>query len=172
MAKLNNSDSKKIKELIKKVKALAERGEKGERDVAKSKLTELMDKYKITKFEESKRKKRTFRLADFNDCKTIMVHCILDTQPKADIEGSLQKKELYCLLTDEEYIDICEKFNHYFPEFHRQREAFTKAFIIKNDLGIIDGESSDDDDSVNDISGIIGGIKQTSYKNKKLLQVA
>ena len=140
MAKIKNNDSKKIRELIKKVKVLAERGEKGERDVAKVKLKELMEKYQLTKFEESKSKKRSFKLVDFNDCKTIMVHCILDTKKTAQVEGDERKKELYCGLTDEEYIDVCEKFNHYYPEFCNQREAFVKAFILTNNLGIVDGE--------------------------------
>lgn len=138
MAKIKDSDSKKIKALMVKVKALADKGEGGEKENAKKKLNELLEKYNITKFEEKKYKKRTFKLADFNDCKTIMTHCIIDTNKNASIEGYKAKKELYVKLSDEEYIDICEKFNHYYPIFHRQRESFVKAFILKNDLGITD----------------------------------
>lgn len=169
MAKVDNSDSRKVMELIRKVRTLAERGENGERDNAKVKLRELMEKYQITKFEESKKKKRSFKLADFNDCKTIMVHCILDTVAKAKIDGSLQKRELYCNMTDVQYIEVCEKFNHYYPEFHRQREAFVKAFILKNDLGIVDSQSGEenDSDSVSDIANIIGSVKPSSYKSRK-----
>lgn len=172
MRKNNNSDSKKIKELIRKVRTLAERGDKGEREVAKEKLRELMNKYHIKKFEESKSKKRSFKLADFNDCKTIMIHCILDTQPKAKVEGSLQKKELYCNLTDEEYIDVCEKFNHYFPEFHKQRDFFVKAFILSNDLGIVEDVFGEDEieSSLNSIMSIMKNIKPTSYKKHKQLE--
>jgi len=119
MAKIKDSDSKKIKSLITKVKALADKGEGGEKENAKKKLSELLDKYNITKFEEKKYKKRTFKLADFNDCKTIMTHCIIDTNKNACIEGYKAKKELYVKLTDGEYIDVCEKFNHYYPIFHR-----------------------------------------------------
>ena len=173
MAKIDNSDSRKIKELMRKVRTLAERGENGERENAKTKLKELMQKYQITKFEESKKRKRSFKLADFNDCKTIMVHCILDTVSKAKIDGSLQKRELYCNMTDVEYIEVCEKFNHYYPEFHRQREGFIKAFILKNDLGIVDSKSGeeDDSDSISDILNIIGSVKQSSYKVRKGLSL-
>lgn len=165
MAKINNSDSKKIKELIKKVRVLAERGEKNEKEVALCKLKELMAKYQIKKFEESKHKKRVFKLVDFGDCKTIMVHCILDTNPKTSVDGSKQKKELYCTLTDEEYINVCEKFNHYYPEFVKQREVFVKAFIVANNLGIIDGESDVSEDVVNEIKDMLSNVKATNYKN-------
>jgi len=163
-------DSKKIKELIAKVKTLAERGEKGERENAKDKLKMLLDKYNITKFEESKVKERFFKLVDFNDCKTIMVHCIIDTNRDAEIIGDARKKELYCKLTDKEYVDICEKFNHYYPEYYRQKESLIKAFIIKNDLGI-DGIEDDDEvtiseDEINGINKIINSIVKKPYKDK------
>lgn len=170
MAKINDKDSKKIKLLMSKVKALADKGEAGERETAKRKLAELLVKYNITKFEESKYKKRSFKLSDFNDCKTIMVHCILDTVPKIDIDGNRSKKELYCKLTDEQYIDVCQKFNHYFPEFHKQREAFVKAFIIKNDLGIVEGDSDIELDEIKHIKDMFSVVDEKRYgKNEKLL---
>ena len=171
MAKLNNSDSTKIRSLIKKVKALAEHGELGEKESAKVKLNQLLDKYQIKIFEEAKKKKRSFKLADFGDCKTIMVHCIFDTDSIAKIEGSKQKKELYCKLTDEEYIDVCEKFNHYYPDFYRQREAFIKAFILKNDLGIVDGDGDDDieQEMVSNINNLMNSVQANRLlKHKEL----
>lgn len=167
MAKIKNSDSEKIKQLIKKVKVMAERGDKGEREVARAKLNELTSKYQITKFEENKKKKRSFKLLDFNDCKTIMTHCILDTC-NVEIEGSLQKKELYCVLTDEQYIKVCEKFNHYYPEFYKQREAFIKAFIIKNDLGI-DKTIDSEDNSASDVLDMMGSVKKSRHEKFKEL---
>ena len=162
-------DSKKIKELIAKVKKLAERGEKGERENAKDKLKMLLDKYNITKFEESKIKERSFKLSDFNDCKVIMVHCIIDTNKDCEINGDARKKELYCKLSDKEYVDVCEKFNHYYPEYYRQKESLIKAFIIKNDLGI-DGIEDDDvtisEDEINGINEIINSIVKKPYKKK------
>lgn len=149
MAKIKDSDSGKIKQLIQKVRALADKGEGGEKESAKIKLNELLEKYNIKKFEEKASKKRVFKLADFNDCKTIMTHCIIDTFKSAKIEGYRAKKELYCKLTDEQYIDICQKFNHYFPIFVRQRENFIKAFILKNDLGISDLTPTQNDNTEN-----------------------
>ena len=162
MAKINDSDTKKIKALIIKVKALADKSEGGEKENAKRKLTELLLKYNITKFEENKYKKRTFKLADFNDCKTIMIHCVIDTNKNASIEGYKAKKELYCKLTDEEYVEVCEKFNHYYPIFNRQRENFVKAFILKNDLGIAESTNSvenTEDEGLAEISDFFKNIE-------------
>jgi hypothetical protein len=165
---MKNCDSKKIKQLIAKVKTLAERGEKGERENAKNKLKMLLDKYNITKFEESKYKERCFKLTNFDDCKTIMVHCIIDTNKDAEISGDA-KKELYCKLTDKEYVDVCEKFRHYYPEYYRQKEFLIKAFIIKNDLGINgveDDEMIISEDEINGINEIINSIVKKPYKYK------
>lgn len=173
MAEIKDSDSGKIKLLIQKVRALADKGEGGEKENAKRKLSELLEKYNIKKFEEKASKKRVFKLADFNDCKTIMTHCIIDTLKSAKIEGYKSKKEIYCKLTDEQYIDVCQKFNHYFPTFVRQRENFIKAFILKNDLGISDLTPIQDDNTENkeisEISEMMKGINDNKFKKNKLL---
>ena len=167
MAKINNSDLNKIKVLISKVEALADKGVGGEKENAKIKLKELLDKYNIKKFKENENKLRTFKLADFGDCKTIMTHCIIDTKKDAEIEGYKTKKELYCKLTDKEYIEVCEKFNHYYPEFYKQREAFIKAFIIKNDLGIIDSGQNNEVEDLSMINSMLKSVSQNKFgKNK------
>ena len=173
MAKIKDSDSKKIKALMVKVKALADKGEGGEKETAKRKLAELLHKYNITKFDERKYKKRTFKLADFNDCKTIMIHCIIDTNKTSQIEGYKAKKELYCKLSDEEYVEVCEKFNHYYPIFNRQRESFVKAFILKNDLGITEYPNAIEnieDEQLGEISDFFKKIKCNRLtKSRQLL---
>lgn len=124
----------KLKEKINKVKELAERGCDGEKENAINKLKELQNKLNLTKKE--KKKLRSFKLADYNDCKDIMVHCILDVDINTSIEGSKQKKELYCNLTNSEYNDVCYKFNHYYPIYNQLKVDLLKNFIIENKLGI------------------------------------
>jgi len=173
MAKINNSDLNKIKVLISKVEALADKGVGGEKENAKIKLKELLDKYNIKKFKENENKLRTFKLVDFADCKTIMTHCIIDTKKDAEIEGYKTKKELYCKLTDKEYIEVCEKFNHYYPEFYKQREAFIKAFIIKNDLGIIDSGQNNEVEDLSMINSMLKSVSQNKFgKNKNPYLIA
>ena len=173
MAEIKDSDSGKIKLLMQKVRALADKGEGGEKENAKIKLSELLEKYNIKKFEEKSSKTRVFKLADFSDCKIIMIHCIIDTLKSSKIEGCKAKKEIYCKLTDEQYIDVCQKFNHYFPTFVRQRENFIKAFILKNDLGISDLTPIQNDNTENkeisEISEMMKGINDNKFKKNKLL---
>jgi hypothetical protein len=166
---MKTNDSKKIKSLIKKVKELADRGDDNERDVAKMKLAELMNKYNLKKF-EPKIKKRSFKLANYEDCKDIMVHCIIDTNSKSEIEGSLQKKELYVKLTDEEYVDVCEKFNHYYPEYYKQKQLLLKAFILKNEIGIVQSENDEQEDTeIEDLVSVLNFVKEKRYSKNPFL---
>lgn len=160
---MKTTDSKKIKSLMKKIKELADRGDAYERDVARDKLKELMAKYNLKKF-EPKVKMRSFKLANYEDCKDIMVHCIIDTEPKSQIEGSLKSKELYVKLTDEQYVDVCEKFNHYYPEYYRQKQLFLKAFILKNEIGIVESENDEQEESeIEDLVSILNFVKEKKY---------
>lgn len=169
---MKTNDSKKIKSLIKKVKELANRGDANERDVAKQKLNELMAKYDLKKF-EPKVRKRSFKLANYEDCKDIMVHCIIDTNPKSEIEGSLKSKELYVKLTDEEYVDVCEKFNHYYPEYYRQKQLFLKAFILKNEIGIVESENEEQEESeIEDLVSVLNFVKEKRYSKNNTFLIA
>lgn len=168
MAKIK--DSEKIKKLMRKVKALADKGDSGEKVAAQSKLKSLMNKYDIQKFEESKIKKRTFKLSNFDDSKTIMVHCILDAVSSCDIEGSLQRKELYASMTDEQYINVLEKFNHYYPEYIKQKESFLLAFILKNNLGVSNtGEDSEHEPCPEKIVNFMQTMNASPYKKTKCI---
>lgn len=120
-----------IDEKIAKIKELAERGYDGEKQNAIQKLKELEEKYK-----KEKKYLKSFKLVDYQDCKDIMVHCILDVDKNASIEGSKQKKELYCKLTNKEYNQVCEKFNKYYPQYLILKDNLLKNFIINNNLGI------------------------------------
>jgi hypothetical protein len=169
MAKTNKL-SVKIKEKIKKVKALAERGDVGEKETAKKKLKELTETYGKLKDKEKSLKNRTFKLADFNDCKTIMVHCILDSNPEAQIEGSSNKKEIYVRLTDEQYANTVSKFNHYYPIYVQQKESFLIAFILKNNLGVFGGQDvGDNGEDVFQIMRLMNGLKSVPYDVMKAL---
>ena len=165
-----NSTSKNIKAKLKKVKALAEKGEKGERETAKKMLKDLTEKYSNIKLKEKKLRKRTFKLADFEDCKTIMVHCILNANPDASIEGNLRRKELYVRLTNEEYSNVVFTFNHYYPIYASQKSSFLIAFILKNNLGVSKGQDvGDNNEDVNEIIGIMANLKAVPYPNLKTL---
>jgi hypothetical protein len=164
------NDSDRIRLLLKKVKALADAGDTHERIVAQEKLSSLMKKYKIAKFTEKAKKKRVFKLVNFEDCKTIMVHCILDTNESCQIDGSIQKKELYAAMTDLEYVDVVEKFSHYYPLYIKQKECLLVAFLLKNNLGVSAEQPTEDESqsSAEDIIELMGSISAAPYNKKRL----
>ena len=182
MATIKNSDKNKILSLLKKVSELSKKGIGGERENAKQLLNKLLKKYNLTNFELNKKpKKRIFKLINFDDCKIIMAHCILDTVDDASIEGLKSKKELYCKLTDEQYIDVCEKFNHYYPEFYSQienhnkkKDSLLKAFLIKNNLGITDAVKNEElpEENIDGIKEMMSEVKENRFVKKDLKQIA
>ena len=100
-----------------------------------------------------------------------MIHCILDSAMGVKIEGNEHRKELYCELNDEQYAEICNKFNYYYPEYYKQRESFLKAFILKNNLGIQDCQESEDSNylrkkGIVDILDMMNTVKVCPYKRK------
>ncbi len=176
MVIVKNSDKKRILSLIGKVKKLSEQGIKGEKVNAQEMLVKLLKKYNLSKFDlVNKPKKRTFKLVNYNDCQVIMTHCILDTIEEAKINGIKQKKELYCNLTDEQYVDVCEKFNHYYPLYYEQiqnhekkKETLLKAFLIKNNLGISNEGGFEEQSDVLEIASVMGEVKENRYGRKNL----
>ena len=150
-----------LKSKIKKVSELAERGIDGEKENAKAKLIELQEKYKTT--HKQIKKQRTFKLANFEDCKDIMAHCILDVDIDAQIEGSKQKKELYCNLTKEQYDKVCENFNWYYPSYVTMKDYLLKGFVLSKKLGV----NSNQIDTESEINSIIKYIHNELLSHRK-----
>lgn len=165
-------DIKRFRNKLKKVKALSQKGEAGEREAAKNKLKQLRQKWGGLNENEAKYKNRSFKLHDFEDCKTIMIHCILDSNNKAEIEGHLRKKELYTFLTDEQYADAIAKFNHYYPLYLKQKQSLLIAFLLKNNIGL-SGPENESEQSDCDTTGVLEAmeaIKAHPYGGRKLLK--
>lgn len=165
-------DLDKLKTLLVKVKELAERGDSGERDVAKTKLEKLLKKYglKLKDVELQNKNKRIFRIVNKEDCVNIISQTIWDVAPKVDIKQSTRKLEVYCSLTSEEYIEVCEKFNYYWNLWCKEKKQFLTAFIIKNKLGT-EGQSSKgeklDEETIAGIRKKMNGVAKGNYVNKK-----
>ncbi len=134
----HNPDLDKIKELLKKVGALAERGIEGEKEAAKGKLKILLDKYHLTLSELTKNRKtkREFNLKNTGDCATILLHCILDTDPKAKVWITPSLRKTTTWLNPEQFINVTEKFKYYWKLYEIQKKSFLHAFLIKNNLGL------------------------------------
>ena len=100
-----------------------------------------------------KRKKRNFKLKSYTDEKDILVHSILDTNPYSYIIGNEQLRQIHVTLSDDEVKTVKEKFDYYWKEYLKERDALLFAFIIKNEIGIVEDKSDTEIDK--DISAII-----------------
>jgi hypothetical protein len=160
----------KLIELVKKLNEMALRGEPNERLVAKKKLDEITKKYKvkIDKLTSVNSKKRIFKLVSYTDEKDILVHSILDTNPDAKLLGNEHLRQIYATLTDEEYKTVKEKFNFYWNEYLKERNALLAAFILKNDIGIVDSQEEEMEKDISAIINYMDVLSSTKFNQKKL----
>lgn len=167
-------DLDRLKNLISKVKELADRGVDGEQNAAKEKLQELLEKYgiKLKDIEQQNRSKRTFRIVNKDDCVTILSQVIWDVVPKTKISQHVRALEVYCLLTDEQYIEVCEKYNYYWKLWCEEKKYTLIAFVAKNHIGVSDNDGVHlDEKTINAIRSKVGLVTKGDYinKNNKLI---
>lgn len=143
---MTKQNKKKLTKKIEILKRLAERGVGGEKENAVRLLSQF--KEKVKKLNNNPKRKKTFKMADMVDCKTIMVHCIYDTISEVEITEDLRKKELYVKISNEEYETIVNKFNKYYNDFIIQKQAFVMGYLLKNQLGV-NANNEDKDENIN-----------------------
>ncbi len=169
------SELDKVHDLIEKVAEMATRGDEHEKDVASEKLDRLLKKYNIRleEIENRKKSKRTFRVANKSDCLTIMCQTIWDIVPEANIRESNRKLEVYASMTNEQYIDVCEKFEYYWKLWCKDKEEYLTAFVITNKLGIRVKSSGIDKDekTLNGIRSKIHVVAKGEYVNRNQKQI-
>jgi hypothetical protein len=136
--------------LLRKIKALAERGIGGEKENAERLFRELCDKYDIDpeQFGEDKRTERKLKYK--------FRHKLVASQIIANVVGAKQcyqyrgdrEMTYYFEATEEEYMQICAMFDFYCGRYEEELDLFTEAFIRKNHLFAkpkeIEGEETED----------------------------
>ncbi len=136
--KYNGRDIETVKKLVSKLKAMVEKGEKGEREVANAKLKEILKKYNLTEIGvlQPLVKNYVFKVSDWHDHLNLLVQCIQDTKPGVSMDGDKRGKKLFVELNDIEYLEVMEKINFYWEEYTRLRTSVFAAFVLKNNIGI------------------------------------
>ena len=137
----------KIIDKLKKLQALAERGEKGEALAAKRVLDELCEKNGI-KLEDLFEEKK--ELIPYNDpqAKKILFQCYCKVTNLTEISYYKYRKTniVSFELTKSQEIDLRGMFEFYFEQFKKERkkqlEILTKAFISKHDIYSDSAEAS------------------------------
>lgn len=128
--------SKKIENMLKKLKALADdtRGNENERAEAQNRLRRLMEKHGITEedLEIEVRKKRNFYFKDDWEHKLIC-QTIYKLFPEMDIYRTQGKKNwIWAEMTDAEYIEFEMHYCAYKASFQKEFDIFYYAFLSKN----------------------------------------
>lgn len=131
-------DEKK-KELIKKLQALAERGERGERSAAKRQLDRLMEKYNITEADLTDEivSMHWFKTRDKYE-KQLLVQLADKIARGRKIYrhtcGKGQRTETGVECTKAEALQIQIELEFYVRQFKKENDLFFRAFIQKHEI--------------------------------------
>lgn len=132
--------SERILELVKKLKALAERGVGGEKVNAEEQLKKLIEKYKIdlTRINEPILQYRIFRFDEKDEFHKKFVRQIILSVIgfKEFYYSGLIHNNWAVEIDDIQFIEISEKLDFYWPIFKSDLEIFYTAFIQKNELTV------------------------------------
>lgn len=177
----------RVVELYNKLKALADKGVDGEKDVAYRMLNRLIKKHNISEEDllSLNMHKRTFHIGT-NSTYLHLFHqvAISVIGRKRDIMGVPHKKrpniynEAYIYITDEEFVRISFLYETYLKAFKKQlrqcKKDFFVAFVHKNEIYPTDNlEKADNTESGLDaeealrIRQLMAGIEKTEV-NKPL----
>ena len=132
-------DKKKL-ELLQKIKALADRGENGERDTAQATLDRLMTQYGITQdqLNEETRKREWFRYKNDYDKRLLaqIIYTVTGELAKAGCGAvSGRKRKLLGIdCTTAERIEIGYLYDFYKTKLDSEIQIFINAFVNKNNI--------------------------------------
>jgi len=129
----NNQDiiREKAKAKARLLKALADRGEGGEKTSAENKLQEHLKKHKLTLGDiDSSFNDRCFKIRTQDD-KMVLMNVILSINPFTRIDDD--KINIVANLDDEDYQEVIRKFNHFSKLFRADKNVFTMSFFKKHE---------------------------------------
>lgn len=147
-----------IKSLAVKLKALADRGDPGERELAQKKLDELMKKYQLTDEDVSDEIEDYFDIRFYHPWEQLLLwqigYKVLNSTESYGRRGHGRNRQLKVVVfkcTKAQFLEIEYLFSFYRELFQRELDILLSAFIQKHRLfGIPDDDSegkkmSDDD---------------------------
>ena len=127
-------------DLLKKLKALSERGVGGEKDNAAAKLQLLLKKYNLTidQLEQEEKGIYTFKiLAGTKKLFIQIVFCVCGKGPeiyKFAKERGQKRRMQVDGITQMQFVQICEMYEFYKKKYEEDLITFYKAFVHKNEL--------------------------------------
>jgi Mg2+ and Co2+ transporter CorA len=168
--------SERIKELLLKLKALSEQGNGGEKENATEMLNKALKKHGLTleDLEKEEKQVRVFKIKDRGDSSVILAQCIWDVVHDADVKQSTKKLEVYCELSASDYVEVSEKYKHYYNIWLKEKKEFLTAYILRNKIGLSEepsGESKLTEEEQLSIVKKMNSIDDNKFVNKNLKQL-
>lgn len=122
--------------LLAKIKALADRGEAGERESAAGILARMMDKYGIVEadLEDLSTSRVIFKYRSEHERKIIVQTLVSVTDKSIKSYKDGRYREIFLDLTPSEKISVSYAVEFYLEHFRRELQLFTAAFIDRNGL--------------------------------------
>jgi hypothetical protein len=134
----NSKDKEELKELLNKLKTLAERGVGGEKETAQKKLTKLLAENNMTEADLAETEKKYYLFSyKFPYRRKLLCQCIYKVLGAAECQfyitkGKRNKVGAYC--TPSQKVEIELDFEFYSSLLDEEIKTLTAAFIDKQDL--------------------------------------
>ena len=164
--------SERIKELLLKLKSLSEQGNGGEKENATDMLNNALKKHGLTleDLEKEEKEGRTFKIKDRGDSSIILAQCIWDVVPNAEIKQNTKKLEMYCYLNASDFVEVSEKYKHYYNIWLKEKKEFLTAYILRNKIGLSEssGESNLSEEEQLSIVNKMASIKDNKFIDRNL----
>lgn len=150
LPKNGKPSNEKTIELLKKLKALADRGVDGEKDTAEIMLTRTLEKYGMT-LEDIETPRLKKRFIDYKKEDERLLFQIVSSVigNKGLKERSTKTNKQYrwrWMLSDSEFIELDNKFEFYYKLYETEKKNLFGAFAMKHQLFPTDSEAADWDD--------------------------
>lgn len=175
-----DKDFESIKSKILKLKALAERGERGEAINAQRLLGKLLGQYGITLEDviEKTEERKWYKFACRKKYEQKLLHqCYFKALNKSELQYSKGNGGIYYRLTAYEFAELSNLYEWHKAQLNKEMarmiDDFTEAYIIKHQITSDDnGGSSDDDDKpltiedldrISRITKLMCQVEDTSY---------
>jgi hypothetical protein len=124
-----------IKKKAEKLKALADRGERGERDNAREQLEKLLKRHGLSREDVFGHEiNRVFIVTTLNESSKILEKVIRSINPKAvmSVEQNKSKLTIKVALSDAEYIEVKQKYLYFWRSFNEEKQLLFSAFLNKH----------------------------------------
>lgn len=160
-------------ELLRKIKALADKGTGGEKSSANAILTKLMDKYGITEesIDEEHVETRWFKYSDEIDKRLL---CQVMYMVTGDAENCWvnkgKRKQRGCKCTILQGLEIEALFAFYRRQLKKDLKIFYSAFLFKNEIfpavTINEAPNGPSDDDFEKIANMAEGMEKHDFRRQ------